>query len=67
MPVAGTGFISGGETLYVNGLVTETWLNRALVQVWKVEWTDGEEGELELADLCTYATNWDAARVLRLV
>ena len=52
MPILGTGFLSGGQTQYITGRVTETWMNRSHVQVWEVTWTDGTTGELVLADVC---------------
>jgi hypothetical protein len=67
MPIPGTGFLSGGQTQYINGRVTETWMNRSHLQVWEVTWADDTTGELVLADVCKFANAWDAAKLQGLV
>ena len=59
MAIPGTGFLSGGQIQTIEGRITDKWVNRGGVQVWQVVWADGEDGELELPDLCKYATMWD--------
>ncbi len=46
IPIEGSGFLSGGRTRYNQGVIFKTWLNLSCVQVWEVEWTDGQIGEL---------------------
>jgi hypothetical protein len=50
----GSGFLSGGRTRYNQGVVVKTWLNLSRVQVWEVEWPDGQTGQLSLEDCCQY-------------
>ena len=59
MAIPGTGFLSGGQIQTIEGHITDEWVNRGGVQVWKVVWADGDDGELELPELCKYATMWD--------
>ena len=59
MPIEGTGFLSGGQMQTIEGRITDEWVNLSAVQVWKVVWSDGDDGELELPALCMYATMWD--------
>ena len=59
MPLAGTGFLSGGQVQTIEGRITDEWVNLSRVQVWKVVWSDGDDGELELPEVCKYATMWD--------
>ena len=59
MPLAGTGFLSSGQVQTIEGRITDEWVNLSRVQVWKVVWCDGDDGELELPEVCKYATMWD--------
>ena len=59
MPVAGTGYLSGSQPQFIDGTITNEWVNLSLVQIFEVKWEDGEVGELELPDVCKYATAWD--------
>ena len=59
MQVAGTGYLSGSQPQFIDGTIADEWVNLSLVQIFQVWWDDGVEGELELPDVCKYATAWD--------
>jgi hypothetical protein len=54
IPIDGSGFVSGGRTRCDHGVIRKTSLNLSRVQVWEVEWTDGQKGDLPLEECSTY-------------
>ena len=55
IPVDESGFLSGGRTRCDQGVIGKTSLNLSRVQVWEVEWTDGQNGDLPLEyQVCPY-------------
>ena len=62
IPIDGSGFLAGGRTRYNQGVIVHTWLNLSRVQVWQVEWTDGQSGELNLEDCCKYGNVYNRTR-----